>query len=80
MMASRTATHVGAGLLSPGLMGLINQLGDGNIRFRYLHGVSPWLLLLDPAVTSGVFFLLTYGLPKVVQSSQQAHQQQAQQA
>jgi hypothetical protein len=38
-MAQRTATHVSAGLLSPGFMGLIDQAGDGNIWFRDFHGV-----------------------------------------
>jgi hypothetical protein len=40
-MAQRTATHMGAGLLSPGLMGLINQGCDGNIWLWYLHVVTP---------------------------------------
>jgi hypothetical protein len=36
---------MGAGLLSPGFMGLIDQGCDGNIWFWYLHGVTPELLL-----------------------------------
>jgi hypothetical protein len=30
---------MGAGLLSPGLMGCVDQAGDGNIWVWYLHGV-----------------------------------------
>jgi hypothetical protein len=40
-MAQRTATHVSAWLLSPFLMGGINEGSYGNLWFWYLHGVTP---------------------------------------
>jgi hypothetical protein len=48
---------MGAGLLSPRLMGLINQAGDGNIWFWYLHGVTPDVVaILTPPSQAGSFF------------------------